>query len=431
MEQEKPTRIERATGVVFAVLVLLVLVSPAVLFVAQEGFGLALPSWLTSEDANYLSGNTEAASLSEHLSLSGFAHEEFQQDVESVVNSHIPFKSYAMLGDAALQRDAIKLSNVLFGWDVIPTKFSSSYVEDSELGMVHVRAYEATEENTLAAGAFADALNALQENNPDLRIVYQDIDDAHSSVVNPSHKYVSRAYPENWFEDAVASQLDPRITVLVDKVSSEDELQNEWFSSEHHWNIDGAIKAYNQIADAMGFESVTVAEEDKLLVKEEWQGATARGGLDLGFPSDFYDIPTDFSSLSVLENGIDKPRGNREAVLAGEAGALPLEAPGLLAEYNMYHWYYGTVVPEVVFTNEEPPNDKTLLFVEQSYGVAVERYLAANYKTTVCIAPANCEVNMTLQEYVDTYGVDDVIVQFGPHPYSFLPNVSPKILEQG
>lgn len=44
-------------------------------------------------------------------------------------------------------------------------------------------------------------------------------------------------------------------------------------------------------------------------------------------------------------------------------------------------------------------------------------------KKTVCICPAKTTVEKTLQKYID-----DIIIQYGPHPYSYLSNRLPILL---
>lgn len=48
-----------------------------------------------------------------------------------------------------------------------------------------------------------------------------------------------------------------------------------------------------------------------------------------------------------------------------------------------------------------------------SYSIPLEPYIARNYKTTVVISPINTSVEKTLDEYIDEYSVDEVVIQTG------------------
>lgn len=93
--------------------------------------------------------------------------------------------------------------------------------------------------------------------------------------------------------------------------------------------------------------------------------------------------------------------------------------------YNTYHWYFGRSLSNVVYDN----NGKNCLFVCQSYGVALEQYIASNYKHTVIISPALDKCEQNLDDYMAEHDIDDVIIQFGAHPYATMLSVSPAIFE--
>ena len=332
-------------------------------------------------------------------------------------------KTTALLTNASFQRSAIKISNLLFDWNCYPTYYKSEIVACPDLNMAMVTSMKDKEVNTLAANQFSELVEETKQNNPEVRFVYQCLSETYSHQNNPSHDYVSNSYTEDWFENNVFNHFDEDIFCLKQTLESRDELSKNWFSTEHHWQVDSMIKAYNSIADVIDLKNVS--NYDKELIIDEWQGSCARIGLIMDYPSKLYDIPTDFSHLSCEIDGEKTNRGNRDVVLTG---TLPLTEWNSNIYYNFYHWYYGNPVPEVIYTNNKAKNDKTLLFIEQSYGVSMEPYLADNYNKTVCICPANTTVEKTLQQYIDEYDVDDIVIQFGPHPYSYLAYRSPIFL---
>ena len=142
-------------------------------------------------------------------------------------------------------------------------------------------------------------------------------------------------------------------------------------------------------------------------MQDVWYGTSARGGLDLSVSDEWRDLPTDFGNLIVIKDGAPSSRGLREWYLAGQ----PIDP--IVANTDFYWKYYGGNEPEIVYENPSCENDKTCLFVETSYSIAIERYVANNYKRTICISPINCEVSKSLESYISEYGVDDVVIQTG------------------
>ena len=120
-------------NVLFPVVMCLLLCGPGLLFVAGR-MDASLPSWLTAEDATYLSGGIKYPDVVGELSLEGFASGDLQQAIEDEVGNYIPAKGAALLLNAGLQHEAICASNVLFGWDCLPAFYGSSLVVTSTGG---------------------------------------------------------------------------------------------------------------------------------------------------------------------------------------------------------------------------------------------------------------------------------------------------------
>lgn len=421
---KKHVKIKTISSIVFSTFVILVLVFPISIIFLQSVVKTDLPPWLISSDAKYLAGGeTEEASLENELTWEEWTAKKLQNGIEHFLENNTPLKTSSLLINSSIQRYAIKTSNMLFNWDCYPTYYRSEIVDCPKLNMVMVTSMKQKELNNVSANQFAEIVKKAKFDNPNVRIVYQCLSETYSHYNNPSHKYVSNSYTEDWFEDNIFSHFDKGVICLKQTLETGNDINKNWFSSEHHWQVDSMIKAYNSIADVLQLHSYS--HYDKKLIIDEWQGSCARIGLIMDYPSKLYDIPTDFSNLSCEIDGETIKRGARNEVLKGD---LPIQDCDSQAYYNFYHWYYGNQLPELVYTNNSAQNDKTLLFIEQSYGVCMEPYLANNYKKTVCICPANMTVEKTLQQYIDEYDVDDVIIQFGPHPYSYLAYRSPIFL---
>ena len=92
---------------------------PFFIYLAEKT-DIALPSWMTAEDASYLSGDASHADVKTSLNIDGFASGALQEEIEKSVGNRIPFKATAMLTNAELQREFIAASNLLFNWSCYP-----------------------------------------------------------------------------------------------------------------------------------------------------------------------------------------------------------------------------------------------------------------------------------------------------------------------
>ena len=389
---------------VIACVFALVIAGPACL-VATEEAGLQLPSWLTSEDAKYLSGGITESNVEESLSLKGFAEKRLQTALESELGNTIPAKATAMLFAAAIERDFISVANAPFAWKAVPTKFNSSYVKMPEYGVVVPLAWTKTQANYKSIKKWCKNLRKAAEQHPDVTFVYDLVVDMYTSESNLSHFYTSDHIDEEESVEIISDAIEPSISLIDERIDSPEELATRWNKTEHHWKLERALEAYNAIGKLLGWKHVDY--ENDILVQDVWYGTSARGGLDLSISDEWRDLPTDFGNLGITIDGKPSSRGLRESYLAGQS------IDPLTANTDFYWKYYGGNKPEIIYENPSCTNGKTCLFVETSYSIAIERYVADNYRRTVCIAPINCEVNKSLESYINEYGVDDVVIQTG------------------
>lgn len=422
---ERAGRLRKWRSAGFIMVCCAFLCGPIGIFLAHESGCVELPYSIDPVRAQYLSGGKmESIDIKSKCSLEAFVDGVFQAEVEKLVKNHIPAKFQALMGNAALQRAAIGASNVIFGWECFPSYYGSGYIVCPELRMVLPAAAKETDENNDAALKFVSTVNKLQEKYPDIRFAYQTMNDTYTTNANPSGALRSDAMTEEWHERMIVGGLNERIFSIIESVGDREELQNGWFSSEHHWTAERALAAYNHLADLLQLRHYSFGDPIKIV--DEWEGSSARGGLLFDFPSDLWDTRNNFSFLKAAQNGQPVTRGARSEIL-GDSSSLESRTED--AFYNTYHWYFGRSLSNVVYDNNGDNNGKNCLFVCQSYGVALEQYIASNYKHTVIISPALDKCEKSLDDYITEYDIDDVIIQFGAHPYATMLGVSPAIFE--
>lgn len=115
---------QRLQSVLFSGVLCLLLCGPICLLAVQRA-GISLPNWFTAEDATYLSGGAEKTDLFDRQGLREILGGGFREAAETEVGNYIPCKATALLANAALQRNAITLSNALYQWPCYPTSFGA------------------------------------------------------------------------------------------------------------------------------------------------------------------------------------------------------------------------------------------------------------------------------------------------------------------
>lgn len=368
-------------NILFAGALCLLLCGPALIGLASWG-GVALPSWLTADDAAYLSGGITTADPMAAATVEGFASGEFQEEAEAAVGNCIPAKAGALLGNAAWQRAAIAASNALFRWDCYPAFYGSAIVVEPSRGRLLEVAEKATEETLAAARDVSRAMASFSERHPDKRLFVYLGPDSMNVDGSPTAPLVSNALTYDQVE-AIFEDVDGKFTWVSGNVTY-DEFTEQWNRADHHWNILGAYQAYERMAKALGFGD-ELLEPSGLIAYEEpsFRGTFARRGLTTEYRDEIldYEFP-DYPQMSVT---IDGSEASMDALLHRknyEAGIWGGNAfTSRYAEY--FHTDYGLITIE----NEETESSDDLLIVADSYSNCMERFLAVHYRTTYVLDP--------------------------------------------
>ena len=380
----------------------LLFAAPTLLFVASRG-GVVLPSWLTAEDAMYLSGGVTEADVRGTASLEGFAKGEFQQAVEAKVGNYIPAKAAALLGHAAFQRSFIDTSNRIFCYDCVPTYFGSSVVDIPMAGRLMEKTRKAATRLIRATTDAADTFGAFADRHSDQRVFIYLASDSLTVEDSPVALQTTQAMTYGdyraIFEERGASYI------WIDGDISFAEFDEGWFRTDHHWNIKGAFHGYETIARSLGFgESLLDASDVIAHESPLFQGTFARRGLDTAYSDQVLDyemaLPPFKVKVGEKEEALDiLARSN--AYKRGE-----WDDNAFASRYGEYfHGDYGLMTIE----NPSASSEDDLLIVADSYSNCMERFLAVHYRTTYVLDPRHMEesIDAFLTDHPD---VKDVLV---------------------
>ena len=349
--------------------------------------------------------NSQALSLRSALNIQGLLSGDLQDAVSQKIGDAFPLRDEGLLVYGGFQRGLIGIGNAFTSYPITPAYYGSAYAINWPQDAVVLIASKVSEENLAGMRAVATAVNAAQESHPNVRFVYDQLWDMYSSDMNPTYPLLTGAYSKSDFDENLGNLLDERVRVVWDPIASPEELEGEWLHTEHHWTLERALESYERIGALLGWKEVPY--EGAVEVSGGWYGANARHALYLGFDDELWDLPTDFSHLVVRDaDGKEVLRGARNQIAAG---VKPSNWGG---PYDGYDSWYGPS-GEFVYTNEDGGNGKTCLVVGLSYEKPIDPYIASNYQTTVCLDVVNVGTRKPLQEYLDEYGVDDVVFQLG------------------
>lgn len=277
---------------IVAFLFSLFLLGPLVFWFCGSAPALSqLPSWATNEDAKYLGGASMDESLWNYLSLDCFMAGTLQGVVETKVGEHIPCKSVALLGSAAMQRSAIELSNEIFGWEVVPSYFGS----DVAIAARYERLLEIPQRQT----------RDIMERYVRFFVQYEGFADRHegknvfvycaptSGVVTggPVAALMSSPVGYELISSTAEKALSHGSLIWINGDVSFDQFDEGWYRTDHHWNIAGACVAFWEISEAMGFDGDWVKNvELKAHERPVFYGTLARRALFLGFEDKISDL---------------------------------------------------------------------------------------------------------------------------------------------
>ncbi len=392
----------RVRSLLFSVLVCLVLCGPVALYLAERA-GAAVPLWLTTEDANYLSGSEESANVAAVATLEGFETKAFQAAVETEVSAHVPAKASALLATAAWQRGAITASNVLFGWECYPTFYDSGIVDIPSESRLAEIAKKADEDITACARRVAAGMDALGREFPGRRFFVYLSPDTLNVSGTPTEGLVSNPLTYEGIQ-ALFEEQDGAFQMIDGDVGYGD-FKSQWFSTDHHWNNAGAYAAYCRIASALGFGDDLLKPEGEVVYDEPaFYGALARQGLVTDYSDRIADYA--FRDLPNLTVSINGNAASEEDVVHREMYA---EGGWDANRYaNRYAEYYHGDKGLIEFGNPDAPTDAELLIVTDSNSNSMERWLAAHYRTTYALDPRHASV--TVGDFLEKHdGVTDVV----------------------
>ena len=391
---------------------------------ALSSFGITLPSAHKSDEATLLDGAYSNPSIKKSFNLEGIASGEFQNAVETRIKNELPFRAQMLLGNAAAQRSLIKASNALFGFEAVPTFYGSKYVEVEDTKTIVPNAYVESDALAKSLETFADQLDTVAAAHPETKFVLVLNEDAWTTQANPTHSLISNTLTPEFVQAHLNDNLSSDITVITPHSYTDITEYNKYYMpTDHHWNVEGVRKTYEALAKDLGLTSLADAPTKELDAALTC-GQEGRLGLDPAFPFALQDFDINTSSITYEVHNKEITPGNQDEYKTGQI------SDPLRAYYNGYHYYFGgNEALEILRNSALDDESKRIVFVSDSYGVALMTYLAMNYSDTYKTDPFNNGVTFTLPSLLDDTHANTVVIMTTARGISTLENKNPNFID--
>lgn len=380
---------------IFSTVFCALILGPVVLLCLGVCQVASVPSWLSPEDARWLSGGYEAPHIEEHLSLNGFLDGELQNVLEAELGNNIPAKGTALLLSASLQRRAIEASNALFGWECYPTFFGSNrlYIpEVNALGRMPAKGRDSFAEDTFA---FGEELALFAQDYPHTRFNVVLADISEHSALNPASALSSNVFSSLQSHDILLDSCSgsPNIQISFSQAADIADYYRNYYTTDHHWNGFGAALAFASIEG----RSLDIESGVEGLSGIKMNGSMSREGLML-LNEQAREPLLDFSSIVV--KGIDPP----DFLLPN--GVQELTQNVKVAEFDFYHGWYGNSVS----FEAGGMGEGTALVVCDSFGAALQWFVANDHENTLIRTDLHVSAsgNQKLRDIMELSHYDDV-----------------------
>lgn len=386
-----------------------------------ERLEITVPDWLSTADAKYLTGGSEAANLRGNLNSEDFLSGRLQTSLVSEVENRIPAKASLMLASASVQRNLIRIANLPFAWECYPTYYGSKRIYVPEYDSLGYLPRKRNIDELDSLRALASNVSRFAINHPNVRICvcvvlgYQDaaVNPAYALTMNPSSPTELLSVLKN------EENLSGSFIVVGETYEDMRDYLKDFFKTDHHWNWRGTERAYGAIATQMDLRPISMGSGQPI-GNYKFSGATARWALDL-VQEDVSFSEHDFSDLVVSYPDGKKERYNHSLFEnRTDAGK----------KYGFYDSYYN-FLPN--WTTLYGGGNGKALVISNSYGGSISPYIAQNYYETIRtdhIHPSSKDTSFYLSEYVSKTDNIDIFIVGNPSDLASFSNRRPDYFEE-
>jgi len=250
----------------------------------------------------------------------------------------------------------------------------------------------------------------LSKNNPDINFYVFNIETLRYSKFNPVAKLYINADNGRSLAYFLESKPDTLRFNNLDISNFQDHEVN-FFKTDHHWNIHGALKAYRMVYEMLSenYEDISPMlniDRVKTLEGVSFLGSYARESLFPISPEPFEYLDIQLPSFKTYLDGKQETYGARDQYLSGN---FPKEK-----YYNYYEGFYGSWKKLIVYEFDNT-SDRNLLLISSSHARMNQMLIASHYKKTYVIDLRKQDAKTySIKKLVSDYQIDDVLFMGQP-----------------
>ncbi|ENQ3110469.1 hypothetical protein CN504_24570 [Bacillus anthracis] len=202
----------------------------------------------------------------------------------------------------------------------------------------------------------------------------------------PSHIHTYAQENLNYFLKKLPADVKPiKLMEHLKKNYTNEEIQDMYFKTDHHWNMDGAFLGYQHIMNTIGQQSSIY--KGKEIKKEDYTRTCAQNKHLIGsFNNQLYQLID--ANGEKLCYYTPKDGFNFTSVTAKDAkGTIHQSLDEIYGiekqkDTTSYAGYYTDDYPEIVIENNNAQNEVRALVLKDSFANAIVPHLAQSFKHT-------------------------------------------------
>ncbi len=340
------------------------------------------------------------------LFFNQFFNHSFQLAFSEGVRDQFPLRIEQIQFNRGFERMLISAAYFFVKDQAIPADLESNYLitrdQSTFLKEAEVFAYADQKNIDFRIRDYQEFI----ENYPEINLYVYSIQTAEFSDWHPHSKLIPDADSGRslqYFLNKKPAQLEFMSFDLKDF----SDYQKYFFSTDHHWNIHGALKGYREIYKMLSEKYMDISPLVEITTVKPMEGVDLLGSIAR---LTLYPIEPDRFETAEYELPPYKTYRDGEEIFIGRKNAYEKgNFPDRKYE-NHYRQYYGWN-REIVVYKFENNSDRNLLMITSSHAICIQDLIASHYKEAVVADHrAKYFLEHSIDELIDQYDIDDIII---------------------
>jgi len=327
-----------------------------------------------------------------------------QKKLDGAATDQFPFRIPLIKFAKAVDHQIIKMSYIMTEDDVIPADMTSDIYIMLKQDALIVPPGSFDQESLKKVDARLENYTKIASTYPNLNIYIYYLETLPFSQYHPLNKYFAKADQGQGFE-YFQSKLPENIQLASMPLGGIEGHLKNYYRTDHHWNINGILKAYNGIFDLIskGKEDFPEKLPSTSLItfpEIEFLGSFARKTLYPVKGDVFIGYEADFPDCVVKDQALPGDYDFRDEYAAGNYPTT--------AYTDHYGAYFGSQKGLLEFICETQ-TDRNILILGDSYTRPLVALIATHYHQTYFV-DLRQNNDFSLSDFTENHTIDDLLI---------------------